>query len=69
MKFLWLSIALCIAPVLGRIENSTVSKTEIDIDKIDDTHFRISVDGKLFDCYPATPPVAHSWTYECSKRQ
>ena len=46
------------------VQNDTL--VEIDIDEIDRTHLKIFAGGQTLFCNPKTPPLSHSWSYECS---
>lgn len=39
----------------------------IDVDEIDPTHFHITFDDRSLRCIPKTPPLSHSWSYECQE--
>ena len=38
---------------------------EVDIDKLGNTSYKIWIDDKYYTCKPKTPPLSHSWSYEC----
>jgi len=37
----------------------------VDIDKESNSSYHIIIDNKEFYCTPKTPPLSHSWSYEC----
>lgn len=46
---------------------SCSSPIEIDIDRLTNSTnaVLITVDHKIYGCSPKTPPLSHSWSYEC----
>lgn len=43
-----------------------VRMMEIDIDKIDEKHYNITINNKqFFSCTPKNPPSSHGWSMEC----
>lgn len=38
---------------------------EVDIDKLGNSSYKIWIENKYFSCTPKTPPLSHSWAYEC----
>lgn len=70
MKTLYLLLVAALSwfPVsarLGHNHRCLTNTTTIDIDKLDYDHYKIMVDGMIFQC-TARRPVSHSWTYECT---
>lgn len=42
---------------------------EVDIDKMNTSSYKIWINEKYYSCTPKTPPLSHSWSYECTGTQ
>lgn len=58
MKFLYILISI-FTFTLANVQ------IEIDIDKLNNTNYKILIDKQYYSCTPKTPPLSHSWSYEC----
>lgn len=38
---------------------------EVDIDKLGNSSYKIWIEDNSYSCTPKTPPLSHSWSYEC----
>jgi len=38
---------------------------ELDIDQTNTSLYTIWIGDKYYSCTPKTPPLSHSWSYEC----
>ena len=56
MKFLYIILS-----ILGL----TFANLEIDIDRINNTNYKIFIDNQYYSCTPKSPPLSHSWSYNC----
>jgi hypothetical protein len=62
-------IAICGVYLRRQTQIAENGTTEIDIDILENNRVKIFVGSdQIFYCDPATPPLSHSWVYECKKQ-